>query len=168
VQAGISPLNTSIVDTVNMFNLTATAEFWWYFPALLTDTKRVKSVAPITCSGEDCSSYYLPGSMTSIVLDPNQPPISKQDFPSAVSYIQNDAPGYQLDFYPIDAINDPSMTLDDCRVYGVAIIAIQICLKETRGSLLAGTPLEMLMKLGTHAPRISGANIIALTQLTGE
>jgi hypothetical protein len=125
-----------------MFNLTATADFWWYFPALLTDTKRVKSVAPLHCLGANCDAYFLPGSMSSIVLDPNEPPIGKEEYPNAISYIQDDAPGYQLDFYPIDRINDPNMTLNDCRVYGVDIVAVQICLKATGGSMLAGSSIS--------------------------
>jgi hypothetical protein len=135
-------MNTSVAQ-VGGFNLTATAEFWWYFPALLTDSKRVKAGTPLNCSGQNCNSYFIPGSMSSIDLDPNQPTIAKQDYPKAISYIQNDAPGYQLDFYPIDRVNDVSMTLDDCRVYGVDRVAIQVCLKETGGSLLAGTFLQI-------------------------
>src|SRR5271156_837147 len=140
-QAGVAPLNTSIVNTVSLFNLTATAEFWWYFPALLTDVKRVKPVAPIACTDTNyCNSYFIPGSMSSIVLDPNQTVLSQNDYPGALASIQDNAPGYQLDFYPIDRVNDPYMTLDDCQLYGVDFLAFQVCLKEVPGgSMLAGT-----------------------------
>jgi len=76
--------------------------------------------------------------MANIVLDPSQPVLTKDDYPNALAYIQDQAPGYQIDFYPIDRVNDPYMTLDDCRVYGVDFLAMQVCLKETRGSMLAG------------------------------
>lgn len=137
----MSPLNTSVINT-SLFNETATAEFWWYFPALLTDSKRVRGVAPpANCTpDDDCLSYYLPGSMSTIVYQPSMAPITQDQYPTAVSYIQNDAPGYQIDFRNIDRANDPSMIMDeDCRLYGVDAAAVQICLKNTGPSLLAGT-----------------------------
>ena len=95
-------LNTSLVDVIG-FNLTATAEFWFFFPAFLSDSKRVKNVAPIDCPpGEMCTSFFVPGSMNTILLDPSQPSISQDSYPKAISYIQNDAPGYQIEFRPID------------------------------------------------------------------
>ena len=143
-RAGLAPMNTSVINH-DKFNLTATAEFWWYFPALTTDVKRVKAVTPLNCT--NCDSYFIPGSMASIVLDPSQPIISQDDYPNALAYIQTDAPGYQIDFYPIDRVNDPYMTLDDCRVYGVDFLAIQICLKETNGSMLVGNLFSNSMAL---------------------
>jgi hypothetical protein len=133
-------MNTSIIDTVNLFNLTATAEFWWYFPALLTDVKRVKAVAPLSCTGTYCNSYFIPGSMSTIVLDPNQTSVASNDYPEALASIQDNAPGYQLDFYPIDSASGSLMTLDDCHLYGVDFLALQVCLKSVPGgSMLAGT-----------------------------
>ena len=141
MQSGVAPLNTSIIDTISGFNATATAEFWWYFPALLTDVKRVKPVAPFACTGASCNSYFIPGEMSAIVLDPNQTIVTGSDYPGALASIQDDAPGYQLDFYPIDRVNDTYMTLDDCHLYGVDIMAFQVCLKEVPGgSMLAGIP----------------------------
>jgi hypothetical protein len=76
--------------------------------------------------------------MSSIQLEPNAAPITKDQYPKATAYIQNDAPGYQLDFYQIDAVQDPSMTLDNCQVYGIPSMAIQFCLKSANNSFLAG------------------------------
>jgi hypothetical protein len=135
--AGLPPLNTSVVYT-NDFNITATAVFWWYFPAFLTDSKRSRAVAPLNCSGQYCNSYFLPGSWVNVVPDPNLPPISANEYPKATAYVQNDAPGYQLEFSYIDRVNDPKMTLDDCQLYGVEDVAVQICLKEAGQSLLTG------------------------------
>lgn len=137
-RAGLSPMNASLAD-YDGFNLTATAEFWSYFPALLTDSKRVRPVAPLSCSGEMCNSFFIPGSMMTILLEPDLPPIQKDNYSSAVSYIQNDAPGYQIEFYPIDPVRDPPMTPNDCRVYGLNMMAIQICLKKSESSMMAGT-----------------------------
>jgi hypothetical protein len=143
--AGMSPLNTSVVNTT-YFNQTATGEFWWYFPAFLTDNKRIRGVPPPdNCTTQDeCLSYFLPGSMSSIKYDNNTAPIPKNQYPKAVAYIQDDAPGYQIDFQQIDRVNDPTMVMDtDCRLYGVPQTAIEICLKKVDQSLLAGIPIPI-------------------------
>jgi hypothetical protein len=142
--AGMAPLNTSVINAP-LFNQTATADFWWYFPALLTDNKRIKGVPPPdNCTAEDaCLSYFLPGSMSSIKYDNNTVPITQNQYSKAIAYIQNDAPGYQIDFRQIDRVNDPSIIMDiDCQVYGVPAAAIQICLKKVNQSLLAGIPIR--------------------------
>jgi hypothetical protein len=153
LRSGLSPLNVSLVNT-DFFNLTSTAEFWWYFPSILSDTQRVTGVSPLACSGEACHSYFLPGSMATILLDPNEPAITPLTYPNAIAYIQNDAPGYQLDYYPVD-VAAPGITLDDCRVYGLDYLALQICLKERDSSLLAGIRRvnRDLRKGGAHVLR---------------
>ena len=82
-RAGLSPMNTTLSD-YDGFNLTATAEFWWYFPALLTDSKRVRPVAPLNCSEEMCNSFFVTGSMMTILLDHTFPPITKDNYSNAV------------------------------------------------------------------------------------
>jgi len=136
LRAGLSPLNVSLVNT-DLFNVTSTAEFWWYFPGMLSDSQRAAGVDPINCSGEACHSYFLPGSMATIILDPDKPALTPDIHPNAIAYIQNDAPGYQLDFYPADA-DAPDLTLEDCHLYGLDILALQICVKEGNSSLLVG------------------------------
>jgi hypothetical protein len=76
--------------------------------------------------------------MTQIQLDPNVTSVPSDAYPEAITYIQNDAPGYQIDFYPID-MQKESIALSDCRVYGLNSLAIQVCLKQTNNSFLAGT-----------------------------
>ena len=136
-RAGLSPLNTS-VSTTPFFNQKATSVFWWFFPSLLTDGQNARSVAPLNCSGTPCTSFFLPGLMNTIEFDPSQPSITTSSFPDAVSFIQNDAPGYQLDFVPINIETDPPITSDDCQVYGISSLAIQICLKRVDTSFMAG------------------------------
>jgi hypothetical protein len=145
-RAGLTPLNTSLTNTPH-FNETATAEFWWYFPALLTDSKRVYPVAPLHCSGDLCRSLLVPGTMDNMVYDPSQPNITQDTYPQAISYIQNDAPGYQVEFYPVDTETDPPLSLyDDCRVYGLDFMAVQICLKKVNNSFIAGNnSLKLLL-----------------------
>ena len=80
--------------------------------------------------------------MSSIQYNNNSAIITKNQHPNAIAYLQEDAPGYQVDFRNIDRVNDPSMIMDeDCRLYGVNETAIQICLKKDGPSILAGTPL---------------------------
>jgi len=166
-RAGLSPLNSSLVNFPN-FNVTATTEFWWYFPALLTDVKRVRGVAPLNCTGADdeCLSYFVPGSMADISLDPSQPVLAANQFPRATAYMQIDAPGYQLDFKRIDRVNDPYMTLLDCHVYGIPQVAIQVCLKENGNELLAGaTPRPFVFY---HRLRRSGLTLLAWNACPGD
>jgi hypothetical protein len=121
----------------DQFNITATAQFWWYFPAVLSDSLTVQPATPLNCSGDQCQSFFFPGSMRNILLDPKLPPIGSNEYPGAISYMQNDAPGYQIDYSPLDPTDSP-ITLADCRVYGIEIMAIQICLRKSNNSLLAG------------------------------
>jgi hypothetical protein len=127
-------MNTTLIQNT-LFKAEITETFWWYFPAILADGKISKNVAPLTCSGDSCTSYFLPGPLSIVQFDPSSPMIAPTDYPTATTFIQQDAPGYQLDFYPIGT-NDPAFTSDDCRVLGVNILAIQMCLKQTNTSLL--------------------------------
>lgn len=136
-RSGLSPLNTSLINT-DQFNITATAQFWWYFPAILSDSLAVQPVTPLNCTGDQCKSFFFPGSMRNILLDPKLPPIGSNEYPGANSYMQNDAPGYQIDYAPLDP-SDPTFSPTDCQVFGIDMMAIQICLKTTQSSLLAGT-----------------------------
>jgi hypothetical protein len=138
LQAGVAPMNTSFLNT-DWFNVTATDVFWWNFPSILADGKVSRAVDPISCSGESCTAFFLPGAIQNIIFDPTFPNISNADYSTATSYIQQNAPGYQIDFYPIEE-TDPPLTLDDCRVYGVTDVAVQVCLKKSNSSLLAGIP----------------------------
>lgn len=141
LQAGLSEMNSSLLQT-QYFNFTATDIFWWYFPSILDDTKISTSVAPLSCSGNFCRSFYFPGPISTILFDPTLPNITSSEYSEATSYIQEDAPGYQLEFYPIDEA-DPVLTIDDCRVYGVSVFAFQICLKKTNSSLLVGIYISL-------------------------
>lgn len=81
----------------------------------------------------------MPGSMSTIVLEPNLPPITEDEYPDAISYIQNDAPGYQLDFGSVDSLEDLTFAPGECEVYGISFLALQVCLKTHGLSLLGGS-----------------------------
>jgi hypothetical protein len=137
LQAGLSPMNTSFAQT-SWFNEIAVDFFWFYFPALLSDGKISHSVFPVSCeSGPSCEGYFLPGPTSVIHFDPTSPNITEALFPEASTFIQYDAPGYQIDFHPIDE-NDPVMIIGDCHVYGLPGLALQLCLKQSNLSLITG------------------------------
>jgi hypothetical protein len=140
LQAGLSPMNTSFAQT-SWFPDVATDYFWFYFPSLLSDGKVSHHIAPTSCSGPSCEAFFIPGPSATIRFDPTSPNITDSLYPEAAAFIQYDAPGYQIDFYPIDETQDPAITLDDCHVYGFSGLAIQLCLKQSNSALLAGTSL---------------------------
>ena len=138
MSAGLSPLNITIADNRYAFNSKAVSTFWWFYASILSDAKNVREVEPLSCSAGNCNSYFMPGRAATVVLDTSVAPITDQNFTNALSLVQHDAPGYQIDFEPVQSV-DPVMTLDDCRLYGVDMVSIQICLKKANSSLIAGS-----------------------------
>jgi hypothetical protein len=134
-------MNTTLIQDP-LVKEVITETFWWYFPAILADGKISTSVEPLNCSGDSCTSYFLPGPLSIVQFDPSSPMVAPTDYPTATTFIQQDAPGYQLDFYPIGP-NDPAFTSDDCRVLGVNILAVQMCLKKTNTALLICTAVSI-------------------------
>jgi len=138
--AGLSPINTNLTTSFN-FNEFAITEFWFVYRTIFSDTKSVTAVDPLNCASRDtCSSYFMPGTPEKLVSDQSQPSITTDNFTQAVSFIQHDAPGFQIDFFPVD-LDDPPISLQgDCKLYGVSNIAIQICLKAVNNAFVAGKP----------------------------
>ena len=64
-------------------------------------------------------------------------PGSYQQFPEATAYVVNDAPGYQIEFYPISS-SDPQLMTGDCQVFGTPFSALQICIEKVDSHLIAG------------------------------
>jgi hypothetical protein len=166
MQSGLSPINTTWAHASG-FNRTATSDFWWLYPSILADGKTSRSVTPISCVGEFCAGFFIPGPLSIVLFNSTTPNIMTGDYPSATSYIQQDAPGYQIDYSPIDI--DQSSAWDDCRVYGISDLAIQLCLKNSNSSLLAGTIflLNVNAKLGTLAHPPTRKSGHASFQMTG-
>ena len=79
----------------------------------------------------------MPGRAVNIVRDPSEPSVTTENFTDATALIQYDAPGYQVEFSQIQATS-PAMTLNDCRLYGISDVAIQICMMNENSSFLAG------------------------------
>jgi len=132
LRAGLSPMNTSFIpDYVN-----ETIPFWYYYSAALTDSTYVTPISPLSCSGDDCSSYFYPGGITRVF--PSPPTIT--GYNDANRFVVYDTPGYQVDFY------SPTSTVvwsaSDCKAYGVQsptdlASALGICLKQVGNDLVA-------------------------------
>jgi hypothetical protein len=139
--AGLSPINASLL--ASGFDFDATSEFWWSFPSLMTDQAVITLIPPVICSGSFCQSYFLPGPMTTVVYDPDLPPVTKDNFSEANALIVYDAPGYQIEYSAVtDA--DPKLSVDDdCRLYGFAWSAFFICIKQAEVGLITGERFEI-------------------------
>lgn len=134
---GLSPVNTSLTISYN-FNQYAITEFQWFMNAVLSDPRNIRAVENLNCPpGDVCTSWFLPGTPGNLVADSEPPNITTANYSDATTFKQFDAPGYQLDFSPIEP-DDPPLEVRDCRVYGVSSYAIQICLKNVNNSFMAG------------------------------
>ena len=144
LRAGLSPLNASILSQAG-FSSTAISEFWWYFPSVMTNSAILTSTPPLTCSDPACFSCFLPGGMGIVEFDTNLPTIGKDNFSDATAFVVNDAPGFQIEYSPIDG--DLVLEEDDCRVYGTDTVALQICVKQTASGLVGGKDSNPRMRL---------------------
>lgn len=131
--AGLSAMNVSILNDPDRTAL-ATSEFWWYFPSLLTNSAQMISTIPVSCS--NCSAYFLPGAMSLVAFDPTLPSIGKSNYSQAAAFIVHDAPGFQMEFSNV--AENITFETEECKLYGVPSVAIQICIKQRRNSFYGG------------------------------
>ena len=131
-------MTTNIINA-DFFPDQITAQFWWYFPAVLIDGKSAKPISPSpNCMSDKCTSYFLPGyiSLVNYVDGYN---LTASNYSDAGTFITIDAPGYQLDFAPPDP-SDPPVTLQDCELLGYPKLSVEICLKQIdQSTFIAGT-----------------------------
>ena len=109
------------------------------------DLTLVKDIAPMTCSGPDCTSFFLPGGLDLIRLASGGPSATifqepKTSGPS--TFIANNAPGYHLEFFPIPVGWVFNLT-KDCATYGGSSNeAIHICVAAKGTQIYAGKYLR--------------------------
>jgi hypothetical protein len=137
LQSGLTEMNTSIVHDPKYMSYT-TPNFWWHFPAMFSYSH---VVAPTSCSGKRCNAFFFPAPISLLKFIPNSPNVSNTDSPLATTLIEKNSPGYQIEFSAIDIARDAVITLGDCQVFGISVLAFQFCLKQSDDSkaLLAGT-----------------------------
>jgi hypothetical protein len=125
-QAGLTSMNTSLLQDPG-FKYFATSDFWWHFPSMMAYNR---PVTPLRCSGESCQAFYFPGPLSAMRFRPELS-MTDADFPAGTTFIQKNAPGYQIEFSPIDEKTDPPIDpTSDCQIFGIPVVAVRLCLKE--------------------------------------
>ena len=103
------------------------------FTNLFLDVRKSTPAEPIVCSKYDCVSYLFPGFVGLIV-----PTLYIINNFSTADVIQVDGlASIQIDFWAIS----PSDTFlsNDCRIWEMKVLAIQICISAKQDHFIAGT-----------------------------
>jgi hypothetical protein len=107
-----------------------------------SDPFNVWPIAPISCSGTNCLSLFLPG-----MFDPQSLPVSQQTPNSTTgdSVVLYGIPGYQIEFYPTSS-TDPSFNFPgDCKFYNDSqYYGITICMKTVGNDILIGIACQAI------------------------
>ncbi|KAI9786498.1 MAG: hypothetical protein M1839_006958 [Geoglossum umbratile] len=139
VTAGLAPPNSSLVDYVP--RLMIGLHFLAFTHTILTDSTFAVGVPPLACRGNDCSSFFLPGGLRQVRLqnrDFNSSLFNTQQPDGPTSVLIHNAPGYQLEFSPVEA-NHTFNSETDCTIYGKATgVGIFLCLASSETKILAG------------------------------
>lgn len=130
--AGLSPFNTSLISVEGLSYLPVF--FWATFPSVLSNGRYVTS-APSYSDGcknsSSCTSYFFPGGRSLLNPEPGR------QNASATALVVHDAPGAQIEFYPVSS-DDPTLSSTDCHIYGYAGQGIQLCIKSAGKDFIAG------------------------------
>ncbi|KAI9770897.1 MAG: hypothetical protein M1840_002601 [Geoglossum simile] len=115
--------------------------FMEFTRTIITDSTFVISVEPLSCSGKDCFPIFLPGGLDVVRIQgegPNSTLFSGLQVGDSTSVLIYDAPGYQLEFSPIE--NDFSFnTSADCSMHGNSTgDGLYFCIASNGTRLLAG------------------------------
>lgn len=116
--------------------------FSTYSNAILGSSNFVTGIEPVACSGNDCKAVFLPGSLQLArdlgSFNGSQVNLNKTLFNNAPAVLIHNAPGYQLDYYPIDE-NYKFNTTQDCATFGQARgQGLYICLAMNNSTIVAG------------------------------
>jgi hypothetical protein len=117
--------------------------FSTYGNTILGSSNFVTGIEPVACSGVDCKAVFLPGSLQ-LARDlggVNGTPLNlnKTIFNNAPTILIHNAPGYQLDYYPIDESYQFNTT-EDCAIFGQGRgQGLYMCLAMNNSTIVAGT-----------------------------
>src|SRR5204863_125623 len=140
VYAGLAPVNPALLSLIPA-SLMSTFSFA-YSMGFITDPWVVTGIPPKTCSGRDCSAVFLPGGLESVYLEPQEERdhanfFNQQQSDDFTSVLVYDAPGYQVEFSPIES--NYTFNPEDCKTYGeTAGDGFYICFATRGPDLLAG------------------------------
>jgi hypothetical protein len=140
IVGGVTPLNAyspvppSIIDVY----------FQMYAKDIIMDTTLVQMISPMTCSGPNCTSFFLPGGLDLVRLaegGSNATIFQKPATNGRSTFIVNDAPGYHLEFFPIP-VGSVFDQAKECVTYGgIDKEAIYICVAARGIQIYAGKHL---------------------------
>lgn len=137
VVAGLAPFNAYSPVPVSVIDI----YYMIYTKGILMDSTLVTGIPPLTCSGSDCTSFFLPGGLTLVRLangGSNSTLYEGQQADGSSTVLVNNAPGYHLEFYPV-AENYVFNSTADCAMYGgTSNEAIHICVAANGTQILAG------------------------------
>jgi len=140
ISLGLGPIATSLANTPHA-QFGGGAAIAFSYNGILSDANHIVSAPiPSECLGdtpnkENCVSFFLPGGTDigwniGLFSDPGY-------LPEATVWIQDDAPGYKLDFYTPANWTDIILTTD-CHLYGVDQAALQFCITTNNTDLVLG------------------------------
>jgi hypothetical protein len=141
VVAGLAPVNIPLLVT-HLPVAVAWIYFSTYSVSILGNGNFVTGIEPVACTGGDCVSVFLPGSLQlARRLDHLNGTILNLNatlFNNAAVVLVRNAPGYQLDFYPMEEgfVFDKStecMTFGQTRGQGLFM-----CLASNDSTIVAG------------------------------
>ena len=140
VQAGLAPPNQLYLLVTPSWLASLYALTWT--TGILTDPKFVTGVTPVSCTGEDCISVFLPGSLYNIRkkgTDRNAT-IFDRKYGDYTTLITHKTPGLHVEF---SALEDPKNAFEskDCILHGqeeLGDLGLYVCLSEKDGNMLAG------------------------------
>jgi hypothetical protein len=107
---------------------------------ILKDGTLVTGIAPLTCSGSGCASYFLPGGLDVVRLaagGANSSLYEESQLDSQSTVLIKNGSGYHLEYFPVPP--DFVFPSASCRTYGgKSNEAIHICIIAQGTQILAG------------------------------
>jgi len=161
VLGGIAPLNVTLLAPYLPVSVLAIL-FATYTNAILGSSNLVTGVDPVSCSGSNCTSIFLPGGIFNArrVEPPGYPNLNisllaDNLLTTASAVIINSAPGYQVEFTPLD--EDFTFFRNNCTMYGqTGSVGFYVCLASYNSSLMAGIFLHKPSYLNIRLEYLSG------------
>jgi hypothetical protein len=145
IQSGLLPINISTIFVPFQPGLGPSLSF--QFAGILSDSSRVTEAPfPTECAGRSsCVSYYFPGSID-FTYNLTAPILDSSQYSDATTYIQVDAPGYQVSFYPLNTSERLYPVTSSCYFSGLENFGLQICVVQNGSRLLASkTPANKIV-----------------------
>jgi hypothetical protein len=140
IVAGLAPLNAFLQVPQSIIDV----YFQMYTKDILMDVTLIKQIGPMTCSGPDCTSIFLPGGLPLVRLangGSNATIFEEPETNGPSAFIVNNAPGYHLEFYPIPLVFVFNQAKDCATHGGLDSEAIHICISAVGTQIYAGEHL---------------------------